>query len=42
MNAFLTDAELEFYTGYKQSAAQIRFLEKWEVWHVVNGAADRG
>lgn len=38
VNAFLTDAELEFYTGYKQSAAQIRFLQKWKVRHVVNGA----
>jgi Domain of unknown function (DUF4224) len=34
---FLTDAELEFYTGYTQPAAQIRFLQKWQVRHVVNG-----
>jgi hypothetical protein len=33
---FLTDAELEFYTGYSQPAAQIRFLQKWRVRHVVN------
>jgi hypothetical protein len=35
--SFLTDAELEFYTGYTQPAAQIRFLQKWRVRHVVNG-----
>lgn len=33
---FLTDSELEFYTGYIQPAAQIRFLRKWNVQHVVN------
>lgn len=36
--SFLTDAELVFYTGYTQPAAQIRFLQKWRVRHVVNGA----
>ena len=35
--SFLTDSEVEFYTGYKQPAAQIRFLQKWRVRHVVNG-----
>ena len=35
--SFLTDADLEFYTGYKQPAAQIRFLQKWRVRHVVSG-----
>jgi hypothetical protein len=33
---FLTDAELEFMSGYKQPAAQIRWLRKWRVRHVVN------
>lgn len=36
--SFLTDTEIEFYTGYTQPAAQIRFLQKWRVRHVVNGA----
>jgi Domain of unknown function (DUF4224) len=34
--SFLTDADLEFYTGYTQPAAQVRFLQKWRVRHVVN------
>ena len=34
--SFLTEAELEFYTGYKQPAAQIRFLQKRCIRHVVN------
>lgn len=34
--SFLTDAELEHYTGVKQAAAQIRFLQRWNVRHVVN------
>jgi uncharacterized protein DUF4224 len=38
VNMFLTDSELEYYTGYKQAAAQIRFLQKWRVRHVINGA----
>jgi hypothetical protein len=33
---FLTDAELEFMTGYKQAAAQIRWLQRWHIRHVVN------
>jgi Domain of unknown function (DUF4224) len=33
---FLTDAELEYMTGYKQPAAQIRWLQKWRIRHVVN------
>jgi len=33
---FLTDAELEFMTGYKQPAAQIRWLQRWRIRHVVN------
>jgi prophage regulatory protein len=33
---FLTDAELEFMTGYKQPAAQIRWLQRWGIRHVVN------
>jgi Domain of unknown function (DUF4224) len=36
--SFLTDADLEYYTGYKQPAAQVRFLRKWRVRHVVSGA----
>jgi hypothetical protein len=35
---FLTDAELEFMSGYKQPAAQIRWLQKWRIRHVVNAA----
>ena len=35
---FLTNAELEFMTGYKQPAAQIRWLQKWQIRHVVNAA----
>jgi hypothetical protein len=35
--SFLTDIEMEYYTGYKQPAAQVRFLQKWKVRHVVNG-----
>jgi Domain of unknown function (DUF4224) len=34
--SFLTAADLEQYTGVKQNAAQIRFLRKWSVRHVVN------
>jgi hypothetical protein len=34
---FLTDAEIEFMTGYTQPAAQIRWLQKWRIRHVVNG-----
>jgi Domain of unknown function (DUF4224) len=33
---FLTDAELEYMSGYKQPAAQIRWLQKWRIRHVVN------
>jgi hypothetical protein len=33
---FLTDAELIELTGYRQAAAQIRFLQKWRIAHVVN------
>jgi hypothetical protein len=36
--SFLTEADLEFYTGYKQAAAQVRFLQKWKVRLVVTGA----
>jgi hypothetical protein len=36
--SFLTGSEVEFYTGYRQPAAQVRFLRKWRVRHVVNGA----
>jgi hypothetical protein len=35
---FLTDAELEFMSGYKQPAAQIRWLQRWQIRHVVNAA----
>jgi Domain of unknown function (DUF4224) len=35
--SFLTEPEVEYYTGYRQSAAQVRFLQKWKVRHVVNG-----
>lgn len=35
---FLTDPELEFYTGYTQPAAQVRFLRKWGVRHVVSAS----
>jgi hypothetical protein len=35
--SFLTDSEIEFYTGYKQPAAQIRFLRKNGIRHVVTG-----
>ena len=34
--SFLTDDELTYYTGYKQAAAQVRFLQRWQVRHVVN------
>lgn len=34
--SFLTEPELETYTGYRQPAAQVRFLQKWRVRHVVN------
>jgi Domain of unknown function (DUF4224) len=34
--SFLGAAELEQLTGVKQAAAQIRFLRKWNVRHVVN------
>lgn len=33
---FLTDAEIEYMSGYKQPAAQIRWLRKWQILHVVN------
>ncbi len=33
---FLTDAEIEYMTGYKQPAAQIRWLRKFGIRHVVN------
>jgi Domain of unknown function (DUF4224) len=33
---FLTDSELEYMSGYKQPAAQIRWLQKWRVRHLVN------
>jgi hypothetical protein len=33
---FLTEAQLEFYTGRKQPAAQIRLLQKWKIRHIVN------
>lgn len=33
---FLTEAEIEFMTGYTQPAAQIRWLQKWRIRHVVN------
>jgi hypothetical protein len=35
---FLTEAELEFMSGYEQPAAQIRWLQKWRIRHVVNAA----
>jgi hypothetical protein len=35
---FLTDADLEYMTGYKQPAAQIRWLQKWHIRHVVNAS----
>jgi hypothetical protein len=35
---FLTDAEIEFMTGYTQPAAQIRWLQKWQIRHVVNAS----
>jgi hypothetical protein len=35
---FLTDAELEYMSGYKQPAAQIRWLQRWRIRHVVNAA----
>jgi hypothetical protein len=36
--SFLTEDELEYYTGYTQPAAQVRFLKKWGINHVVNAA----
>jgi hypothetical protein len=33
---FLTDSELEYMSGYKQPAAQIRWLQKWGIRHVVS------
>jgi hypothetical protein len=33
---FLTDSGLEYMSGYKQPAAQIRWLQKWRVRHLVN------
>lgn len=36
MTGFLTDHELEFYTGRKQGAAQIRLLQKRGIHHTVN------
>lgn len=33
---FLTDEEMIELTGYRQPAAQIRFLQKWRIRHVVN------
>ena len=33
---FLSATDLEQYTGYTQPAAQVRFLQKWRVHHVVN------
>jgi hypothetical protein len=35
---FLTDAEIEFMTGYIQPAAQIRWLQKWQIRYVVNAS----
>jgi hypothetical protein len=34
----LTEDQLVYYTGYTQPAAQIRFLQKWGIRHVVNAA----
>jgi hypothetical protein len=34
----LTEEQLVYYTGYTQPAAQIRFLQKWGIRHVVNAA----
>jgi len=33
---FLTDEEMIEMTGYRQPAAQIRFLQKWRIRHVVS------
>jgi hypothetical protein len=40
--SFLTDVDIEYLTGYKQPAAQVRFLQRWKIRHVVsaNGAAE--
>lgn len=35
---FLTDAELVDLTGLRQGAAQVRFLQRWRIRHVVNAA----
>lgn len=32
---FLTKADLEMLTGLRQPAAQIRFLQRWNIAHVV-------
>ncbi len=32
---FLSDSDIEFMTGYKQPAAQIRWLQKWRIRHAV-------
>ncbi len=34
---FLTEAEIAYLTGYKQAAAQIRWLQKWRIRHSVAG-----
>lgn len=36
--SFLTEGELEFYTGRTQMAAQVRVLQKWKIKHIVNAA----
>lgn len=33
---FLTDDEMIELTGYRQPAAQIRFLQKWHIRHLVH------
>ncbi len=35
---FLTDAEIETLTGRRQAAAQIRFLQRRQIHHIVNAA----
>jgi hypothetical protein len=33
---FLTDEEMVELTGYRQPAAQIRWLQKWRIRHTIN------
>ena len=33
---FLTESEIERMTGYRQPAAQIRWLQKWRIRHTVS------